>query len=1107
MNTALTPDDVFTDALIESGGAWLEEYAHRVRGADPGAVARAQADLAVLTGLADGDADVRIDPIGSAPSGSATHRVVIHRADGPAELGEMMPVLAGFGLDVLEEKAHIVTSSTRPRWMYEFTARTRTGSHRADLPGRFRDAVRAIWAGHADADGLNELITTTDLTWRDVVVLRACGEYLRQAGLPYGLDYIGAVLRRRSEVAVALVELFRARLATTDQQAQARADDAVEATLAEITALDEHRILQALRSVIMHTMRTNHFAADPAAASAFKLDPRGIDELPQPRPRHEFFVYSPRIVGVHMRYGAVARGGLRWSERRDDLRTEVLGLVKAQAVKNALIVPAGAKGGFVLRSGARDRDSGVAGYREFIGAMLDLTDDIDRDTGAVLPAPGIVRRDEDDTYLVVAADKGTATFSDIANEIAASRRYWLGDAFASGGSVGYDHKAMGITARGAWESVTRRFGELGLDCLRDPIVAVGIGDMSGDVFGNGMLRSRTLRLVAAFDHRHVFLDPDPDAARSHAERERLFGLARSSWADYDATLISAGGGVYSRADRSIPISPQVAARLALDPRIDELSPPELICAILSAPADLLWNGGIGTYIRASSEPDAAIGDRANDGVRVAASQVRARVIGEGGNLGLTTAARIELARAGALVGTDALDNSAGVDCSDHEVNIKILLDDLVGAGRVSADGRTALLAEMTDEVAASVLADNVAQNREVGIEKGRAGADLPVHERLIGALEESGVLDRAVAGLPDGATVADRLEAGEGLCAPELATLMAYVKQSIKQDLLSSDPLSSDPFDLLDDPVLAPLLDAYFPAQLGSRFPEAVRAHRLRREILATALTNRVVDRAGLTFVFRLTDETGASVADAVRAHHLVTELFGLGDLWDEIAAAELPVAVSDELFRLVRRLTDRGARWFLRRQTGSLHIAENLARLREPLAEVLTRVTDWLVGADRDSLAGRTRELVERGVPEALARRASLVLDQYSLLDIVEIAGRTGVDVNVVGPVYYRVSDRIDLVRLLTAVSGLPRGRRWDAHARRALRDDLYDGTRAIATAVAQAAPDGSGADDLLVDWAARSGRRLHRAQGLLAEISGTDPLDATHLTVLTHELRAIAG
>src|SRR6476661_107406 len=788
-----------------------------------------------------------------------------------ASLSQLLPMLQSMGVIVLEERPFTVT---RPDglsvWIYQFKISVFSdipdepeGPERDATAVRFADAVTAIWHGRAEIDRFNELVLRAHLTWQQVVILRTYAKYLRQAGFPYSQAHIEGVLNGNPVTARSLVELFEAMFdpaADPERKVAQAAAASVAADIDALTSLDTDRVLRGFASMIQATLRTNYFVSRRDSARSqnvlsVKLNSRLIDELPLPRPMFEIFVYSPRVEGVHLRFGFVARGGLRWSDRKEDFRTEILGLVKAQAVKNAVIVSVGAKGGFVLKQpplltgdAAADRDAqraeGVACYKLFISGLLDLTDNVDKATGNVVTPRDVVRRDGDDAYLVVAADKGTATFSDIANEVAKSYGFWLGDAFASGGSVGYDHKAMGITAKGAWEAVKRHFREMGVDTQTEDFSVVGIGDMSGDVFGNGMLLSPHIRLVAAFNHLHVFLDPNPDAATSWEERKRMFDLPRSTWDDYDKSLISEGGGVYSREQKSIPISPQVRAALGIEDGVDELPPPELLRRILKAPVDLLWNGGIGTYIKAETESDADVGDRANDMIRVNGNQVRAKVIGEGGNLGVTSLGRVEFDLAGGRINTDALDNSAGVDCSDHEVNIKILIDSLVTTGKVTAQERTDLLLSMTDEVGELVLVDNKDQNDLLGTSRANAASLLPVHSRQIKDLESEAGLNRELEALPSEKEIRRRTEAGIGLTSPELSTLMAHVKLDLKQKVLATE--------LPDQEVFAARLPRYFPTPLREQFGTEIRSHQLRREIITTMLVNDIVDTAGISYVYRV---------------------------------------------------------------------------------------------------------------------------------------------------------------------------------------------------------------------------------------------------------------
>ncbi|MGZ4626681.1 MAG: NAD-glutamate dehydrogenase, partial [Kineosporiaceae bacterium] len=771
------------------------------------------------------------EPVGAAVGG---RRFKLYRK-APLSLTDVLPYLGDLGVEVIDERPYeLHRADGEPAWIYDFGLRyTARPEHPERLRALFSDAFAAAWSGRAESDGFARLVLRGELSWRQVVMLRAYAKYLRQIGTTFSQDYIERSLRLNVELARLLVRLFEARFdpdialdtggdGDAGHGRQELTDALVEeirAALDAVASLDHDRILRSFLTLIQATVRTNAFQRDddggPKPYLSFKLDLRSVPDLPLPRPVHEIFVYSPRVEGVHLRFGDVARGGLRWSDRQEDFRTEILGLVKAQTVKNAVIVPTGAKGGFVgkqLPDPAVDREAWSAEalecYKTFIRGLLDVTDNLV--DGRVEPPPRVVRHDADDTYLVVAADKGTASFSDIANGVAAEYGFWLGDAFASGGSVGYDHKAMGITAKGAWESVERHFREMGRDVQSEDLTAVGIGDMSGDVFGNGMLLSRHIRLVAAFDHRHVFLDPDPDAEASFAERERLFHLPRSSWADYDASLISPGGGVFPRTAKSVPISPQVAARLALPASVAALTPAELITAIVKAPVDLLWNGGIGTYVKASSESNVQVGDKANDAIRVDGAQLRVRVVGEGGNLGLTQLGRVEAALSGVRVNTDAIDNSAGVDMSDHEVNIKILLDRIVSSGDLTRKQRNELLADMAGDVSRLVLRDNYEQNVLLGNARKQSLAMATVHQRFMRALESRGLLNRALEFLPPDEGLTARAEEGRGLTSPEFAVLVAYAKIALTEDLVATS--------LPDDPWFLATLRSYFPQELVERY-------------------------------------------------------------------------------------------------------------------------------------------------------------------------------------------------------------------------------------------------------------------------------------------------
>ena len=1072
----------WTDQLREVGGS---ELAQQFGEAFPESykqdfdAARAVKDVLRLQRLGAGEIDVVLS------DSDGWHFTLYVGND--VSLSQVLPALQSLGVEVLDERPYRISSTG---WIYEFgllirpeVAQSALSLDVDDLAPRFEDAFRAVWFGEAEADSFNELVVMAGATWREVAVLRAYARYLRQAGFPYGQGIIARMLLTHAKTARLFIDLFMARFAPDRKDDAADIEQKLVAQVDQVVSLDADRILRAILGLIRATVRTNYFA--DRLVLSFKLEPRAISELPKPRPMFEIFVYAPRVEGVHLRFGPVARGGLRWSDRLEDFRTEVLGLVKAQAVKNAVIVPVGAKGGFVVKKPptptgdpTADRQAymveGIECYKLFVSGLLDLTDNIDRASGKVVGPPNVVRRDGDDTYLVVAADKGTASFSDIANAVAQEYGFWLGDAFASGGSAGYDHKAMGITARGAWESVKRHFSEMNFDTQTQDFTVAGVGDMSGDVFGNGMLLSRHIRLMAAFDHRHIFLDPNPDAASSFAERERMFALPRSSWADYDTKLISAGGGVWERTRKSIPVSPEAREVLGLGANVESLSPPELMRAILCAPVDLLWNGGIGTYIKASSESNAEVGDKANDAVRVNGDQVRAKVIGEGGNLGVTARGRIEFCAHGGRMNTDALDNSAGVDCSDHEVNIKILLDGVVTAGDLASEDRNRFLASMTDEVANLVLADNISQNTVMGISRFEAPMILNVHRRMISDLEKRRGLDRELEALPTDEQIVERGAVGTALTSPEIANLLAHVKLSVKHDLLASElPAAA---------VFANRLVEYFPAPIRDRFPKAIKTHPLRREIVATMLANDMVDHGGITYAYRLGEETGSATTDAARAFNAAVTIFGLRRIWQDLRATDAPTSTIDALELETKRCLDRTSRWLLANRPQPIAIGAEIHRYAKLVQQLTPLARNWMDDQRRASVERRASTY--DGVPIDVASKAVELLDLFPLLDIIDIAEISNTDEEVVGELYYALDAHMGIDRLLSEVTRLERGDRWHALARLALRDDLYGSLGALVMDVLHSSEPDEPAAVRIADWESTNQSRLARARTALNEI-----------------------
>ncbi len=1074
----------------------------------------AVADLYRLGALLDsGRETVHLGP-GAAP-GERRFTVVASR---PLSLTRVLPVLTDLGVEVVDERPYSIDVANRPDsgvHVYDFGLRADEDLWDADGTA-FEEAFSAVWDGRAESDALNALVLGGGLTWRQIVVLRAIGRYLRQIGSTFSMEYIEEALVANPHLAAKVVGLFTTRFdpdraGSVDDRAEdaaAQVQDLLHA-LDDVASLDADRILRSFIGIVRATLRTNFFQiADDGSHKPYvsmKLDCRKVPNLPQPRPMAEIWVYAPTVEGVHLRFGRVARGGLRWSDRREDFRTEVLGLVKAQMVKNAVIVPTGSKGGFVgkaLPDPAADRgawmEAGKSAYRTFIRGLLDVTDNR---TGSDVVGPDrVVRHDGDDPYLVVAADKGTATFSDIANEISREYGFWLDDAFASGGSAGYDHKAMGITARGAWESVKRHFRELGVDTQAEDITVVGVGDMSGDVFGNGMLLSEHIRLVAAFDHRHVFLDPDPDAAASFAERQRLFALPSSSWADYDSALISAGGGVHPRSAKSVPVTPQVRAALGLADDVEELTPAELIHRVLLAPVDLLWNGGIGTYVKAATETHADVGDRANDAIRVDGGQLRVRVVGEGGNLGATQLGRIEAAIAGVHINTDAIDNSAGVGTSDKEVNLKILLTEQVRSGALSLDDRNTLLASMTDEVAEQVLRDNYEQNVLLGNSRANSAVMLPVHSRLIEWLEERGELDRELEFLPSRAEIERRVAAGEGLTRPEFAVLVAYAKLALKADLAATD--------LAEEPWFARTLAEYFPQQVRERYGADLGSHPLRKEIIVNAVVNSMVNRGGITFAYRAADETGASSEQIARAYVTSREIYGLRSFVRAVEATDNVVAteVQTSLYLTFRRLLDRASRWFVLNRPDMVDVAEEVDRFAGPVQDWLMRMGDLLQGSDLEQHRARVTELVDAGFDPEFAERGAGLLASLSLLDIVATADDDPGAVEEIARLYYTLSARIGFDYLMERVSALPQDDRWDSMARAAMRDDLQSVLIGLTRAVRDSTPSSQDPEQRIAAWAAAGGTTSKRALDALAAVRAVEDPGIATLSVALRTLRSLA-
>lgn len=1034
---------------------------------------------------------------------------LIQRKD-PIVLSDVLPVLENMGLRVIDEWPQELTLKSGDKiWINDFGVKLIQVNNIdiARVRNNFQETFRSIWQGEVENDGFNRLVLGAELTHREATLLRAYTKYLRQIGFPFSQPYVEVTLAKNAHIARHLVDLFTLYFDPAKQNESAAAIPALEkelqTALNAVANLDEDRILRNILEVIRATLRTNYFQKTAEGAFkpciSFKLNPNRISDLPLPRPLYEIFVYSPRVEGVHLRAAKVARGGLRWSDRREDFRTEVLGLMKAQQVKNAVIVPSGAKGGFVCKclpdDGNRDliMNEVIACYQTFIRGLLDITDNLQ--ASQIIPPVDVVRYDEDDPYLVVAADKGTASFSDIANSISAEYNFWLGDAFASGGSAGYDHKKMGITARGAWESVKRNFRTLGIDVAKNDFTVVGIGDMSGDVFGNGLLYSRHIKLIAAFNHMHIFLDPNPDSEASYNERERLFNLPRSTWEDYNQSLISTGGGVFKRSAKAIPLSAEVKQMLGLT--VDTIEPNALIRAILVANFDLLWNGGIGTYVKAANERHIDVGDRSNDAVRVNGNQLRCRTVGEGGNLGFTQLGRIEYALNGGLIYTDFIDNSAGVDCSDHEVNCKILLNTIVANGDMTLKQRNALLAEMTDEVAELVLYDNYAQTRAISLAATTSVKEFELYRRYIDELERMGKLDRALEFLPDDKTLLERKALGKGLTSPEIAILLAYTKMVVKAELLQSD--------VFDDPYLNRALELAFPKPLRERFRAQMEQHSLRREIIATQLSNIMINDMGVTFVYRLQLETNSSIECIGRAYAIARQVLALPELRQiiESSGSDISAATCYKMMGLVNRLIRRATRWFLRNRRSHLHdIQGTVDRFASDIVKLNEQLPNLLTGDERAEWDYIVNELNEAGVPQASAMRIGIVDAEYALLDIIEAAHENHLKVDQVACIYFALNNRLELTWLRSQIVKQPIDTHWDTLARVALLDDLDTQQRKLTVIILKSFDKKADLNTQLEKWLLQHKKLVTRWQQLLADLRGSPDLKFMMFAVVVREL-----
>jgi glutamate dehydrogenase len=1019
------------------------------------------------------------------------------------ELHELLPHLANLGARIEDERPFDWTLRGRAVHLYDFGLSVPEPAPDETAAQRFVEAFDACYRGRCESDQLDRLVLSAGLSWEQVGWLRAIGRYLQQAPVKFSQDYLAACLLANPKLARGLVRALEAKFNPEHLGDWQACLAKVTSEIEKVASLDHDRILRMYVEFIRACQRTNAFASQERDdgiewALAFKIASEQLELLPEPRPKSEIFVCSPRVYGVHLRFGKVARGGLRWSDRPEDFRTEVLGLVKAQTVKNTVIVPVGAKGGFVPQHlpDSADRPAwigeGTACYRTFVTALLSVTDNIVE--GLVQHPEGVVCYDGDDPYLVVAADKGTASFSDVANEISNRHGFWLGDAFASGGSAGYDHKAMGITAAGAWESVERHFAELGIDPNTTDFTCVGIGDMSGDVFGNGVLSSEHMELVAAFDHRHIFIDPNPDPVVSFAERKRLFELPQSTWSDYDATLISRGGGVFPRSAKVVPIGEEAAQALGLPGPTDALTADEVISAILKAPVDLLYNGGIGTYVKASRETHADVGDRANDAVRVNGDAVRARCAVEGGNLGWTQAGRVEYARAGGAINTDFIDNSAGVDCSDHEVNIKILLADAIAAGKLSAGKRNKLLASMTDDIASSVLQHNVSQNLALSNAMAESESLAGQQAAWMCELEEAGQLDRKLDGLPTEAELQKRMADGNGLTRPELAVLLAHTKITLTDQVLESK--------LPEDSCLADCLVKYFPRPLQERFTELMPRHPLAREIVTTVAVNQFVDSQGITAFHRLAMETGTGADDVLRAQRAARSIYRADGVEERLEESHgLPSETVIEFRQELRRMVERASRWLLNNRRTPLDIEAAISEFTAPVAAVQAVLADALTPGQLAAAQAKRDRWIERGAPEELAREMSTAAYAHDAMGIAQVAIRVGTDPAHVAGIHGRIVGALGLDLLGDRIDALPRTDRWEEMARYSLRNELLAAQGELTARVVMAAPDSS-PTAAVETWLSSNPAALQYARSIRDVCEG--PADVSRATVGLGALRS---
>ncbi len=1118
VEAARTWEDKLQSALLESAGEargndlnrkYCNAFARSYK--DEVLPSAAVVDIEKLELLSD---ENKLEMLFYRPQEEANSNIVrlsLFHKDEPIHLSDVMPMLENFGLRVVGETPYSVkTSDGRINWIMDFSMLI-DSKGMADfdkISARFRAALTNVWGNRLENDGFNRLVLMGGLTGREASILRAYAKYMRQIGVTFSQTYIESTFANYPNIAAQIVNLFAKKFSVkspASAKTLEKLSTQIYLELENVANLDDDRIIRLYVDMIVATLRTNYFQKDDAGQFksyvSFKIQPSLIPDVPLPLPAFEIFVYSPRVEGVHLRYGKVARGGLRWSDRREDFRTEVLGLVKAQQVKNTVIVPVGSKGGFVCKQLPSEREAfikeGQECYKIFIRGLLDITDNIER--GEIVPARDVVRHDEDDAYLVVAADKGTATFSDIANGIANEYNFWLGDAFASGGSVGYDHKKMGITAKGAWESVKRHFREMDIDCQTTDFTVVAIGDMAGDVFGNGMLLSKHIRLQVAFNHMHIFVDPNPDAATSYPERERLFNMPRSSWEDYNKELISAGGGVFSRAAKSITLSPEMKKMLGT--KKASMTPNELMKASLMMEFDLLWNGGIGTYIKNSKETDADVGDRANDALRINGRDLGAKIIGEGGNLGATQLGRVEFAAKGGRVNTDFIDNVGGVACSDNEVNIKILLNGLVAEGDLTRKQRDELLYSMTDEVSELVLKDCYRQTHTISITQSKGTSTLKEKIRFIHALEKDGKLNRAIEFIPSDEELAERAAAGKDLTRPELSVLVSYAKMVLKESLVSDE--------ITENPYYRQLLVKSFPRPLREKFNDAMNNHPLRKEIIATKLANSIVNDMGLNFMVRMHEETGANEAEIAMCYSIASEIFEMRDTWSSISALDnkIPAAVQTEMLYQLRRTVRRTTRWFLRHRNKSQTIEQGIEFFAPTFKDLSDNLNTYMIEKENDRIVIEANKLIDAGVPADIAKRIVSLSSLFSVMDLAEVANNSGKSISMVSNTYFKLGARMGLHWFLEQITKQPVANHWQALARSSYREELDWQQRTLSEVVLNSFEgDESDVDSQIDQWMDSQDLLLQRWKQMLAEFKTSQSHDFAKFSVALRELMLLS-